>query len=116
MIRPPVTYQMPPIRSAIGNSPNKPQRVKRLWSSGNAFMPPNGVRLSGEGRAGATGGASRTPGVSPRSGGMGLSARSAITLLLLGIGGVFLLDRLAQVFFDDRKLRDHLFDGLPLDA
>src|SRR5271169_2251605 len=120
MIRPPVTYQIPPIRSASGNSANSPRRSQSLRSNRSVFMPPNfmplnGPRLSDAGRPGTIGGASRISGVSPRSGGTGLSARSAMTPFLLGIDGALVQDRLPQVLFDGCKLRDHFFNAVSLD-
>src|ERR1700691_5180751 len=69
------------------------------------------ARKSDGGRGGASG-------LSLRSAGTGLSAGSAIALLLLRIGGLrigLLRNRLAQVLFDDRELADHLFYGRALD-
>src|SRR5271156_3519103 len=115
MIWPPVTYQIPPMTSANGNSPNRPRRSQSLRLNGSVFAALIRARRSNGGRAGATGGAS---GLSPRSSGTGLSAGSAIALLLPRIGGLrigLLRDRLAQVFFDDGELCDHLFYGPALD-
>src|ERR1700733_3199210 len=116
MTRPPVTYQMPPMTSANGSNPNRPRRSQSLRSNRNVFAALMRARRSDGGRAGPTGGPS---GLSPRSAGTGLSAGSAIALPSRRCGSSRrgpVLDRAAEIFFDDRQLRDHFFDGLALDA
>src|ERR1700691_4404869 len=111
MILPPVTDQIPPTRSASGKRPNNPRRSQRLRSNRQARAPANGPRWSDAGRDGTTGGASRTSRRQSPAGGTGLSARSAIELLLLRLG-VLLLDRLAQIFLHNRELCDHFFNAV----
>src|ERR1700675_3081279 len=103
--------------SASGSSANNPQRVQfRLDRSSFASVGGSLGCAPGACVTGATGGASRTSGTSSRPDGTDLSARSAIALLPRRAAGGPLLDRLAQVFLHDRELRDHLFNGLALNA
>src|SRR5579862_2589817 len=102
--------------SAKGKSPNKPQRIARRRSNFRDFLLPDHSRMPAGGGADTTGGASCTSGASPRAGGTDLSPRSAIALFPCRGGGGFILDRVAQVLFYDRKLSDHLLNRLTLDA
>src|ERR1700683_659167 len=103
--------------SANGNSANKTQRSEPRRRIREAFSPAGGWRKSDRVCAGAAGGISRTSGASSRAR-TDLRARSDIFLFSSRARGtrIFMLDRLAQVFLHDRKLCDHLFNGLALHA